>query len=62
MARGGYFSGSDYVPYVSGTLTESSATSLSERQKQKSIKCPKCSREVPYKRVCIFCGNILREE
>lgn len=61
MARGGYFAGNDYVPYESGALSESSATSLKERQKQKSIKCPNCSREVPYKKICIFCGNVLKE-
>lgn len=59
MARGGYFAGSDYVPYESGTLTNSSATSLNEIRKQKTIKCPRCNREVPYKKICIFCDNIL---
>ena len=59
MARGGYFAGSDWVPYQPGTLSKSSATSLNERKKQKTIKCPKCGREVPFKRICIFCDNIL---
>lgn len=59
MARGGYFAGSDYVPYVEGPLTKSSATSRKEIAKQKTIICPKCRREVPLKKICIFCDNIL---
>lgn len=59
MARGGFFAGNDYVPYESGPLSASTATSLNERQKQKTIICPKCKREVPYKKICIFCDNIL---
>lgn len=56
MARGGYFAGSDWVPYTPGTLSHSTATSVQEIKKQKSIKCPKCNNTVPYKRECIFCG------
>lgn len=59
MARGGYYDGSDYVAYNSGTLTESSATSLKERKKQNTVKCPNCGRVVPLKRICVFCDNIL---
>lgn len=59
MPRGGYFEGNDYVPYSSGTLTKSSASSVNERKKQKTIKCPKCGREVPLRKICIFCDNIL---
>ena len=55
MARGGYFAGNDYVPYGPGELSESSATSLKEIKKQKTIKCPNCERVVPLKRICIFC-------
>ncbi len=61
MARGGYYQGNDYVSYQSGTLTQSTATSFSERQKQDTIKCPNCGRTVPLKRICIFCDSILIE-
>lgn len=54
MSRGGYFAGNDYVPYQSGPLSRSSASSLKERIKQKTIRCPKCGREVPFKQVCIL--------
>lgn len=59
MARGGYYNGSDYVPYQSGRLSGSTSTSLKERQKQKTVKCPRCGRSVPLKEKCIFCDNIL---
>lgn len=59
MARGGFFAGNDYVPYEEGALSKSSPTSLKEFKKQKTIKCPKCGREVPYKRICVFCDNVL---
>ena len=59
MARGGYFAGNDYVPYRPGPLSISSASSLKERRKQSTIKCPNCGRVVPLKEICIFCDNIL---
>ena len=59
MARGGYFAGSDYVPYEPGLLSKSSATSRKETRKQKTIFCPKCKRDVPYRKICIFCDNVL---
>ena len=62
MARRGYFQGTDWVEYTSGTLTESTATSQKEIQKPETVKCPKCNRIVPLKRVCIFCDNILIKE
>jgi len=62
MVRGGYFQGGDWVEYSSGNLTRSTATSQDELKKQDSVKCPKCNRVVPLKRVCIFCDNILLRE
>ena len=59
MARGGYFAGSDWVPYQEGALNKSSASSLKERKKPKTIKCPNCNREVPYKKICVFCDTVL---
>jgi len=59
MARGGYYAGSDYVPYKSGALSQSSANSLDERKKPNTIKCPYCGRVVPLKRVCVFCEKTL---
>lgn len=56
MARGGYFAGSDWVPYEDGPLAHSTATSVQEIRKQDSIKCPKCGNVVPLKESCIFCG------
>lgn len=58
MPRGGYFAGGDYVPYQPGNLTKSTSTSAKEFRKQKTIICPRCKREVPLKRRCVFCGNI----
>lgn len=58
MAKGGYFAGNDYVPYKEGPLSGSSSTSVEEIKKQKSIKCPNCGREVPLKRICIFCDYV----
>ncbi|WP_458405270.1 hypothetical protein [Methanobrevibacter sp.] len=60
MARGGYYAGSDYVPYAPGPLSKSSKTSLNERKKQKTIKCSNCGRTVPFKEYCIFCDNKLK--
>lgn len=54
--RGGYFAGSDWVPYQPGTLSHSTPTSLQEIRKQDSIKCPECNNFVPLKDSCIFCG------
>ncbi len=62
MARGGYFQGGDWVEYSSGPLSESTATSQKEMRKQDTVKCPRCNRIVPLKRVCIFCDNILLKE
>lgn len=59
MARGGYYQGGDYVAYQKGTLSKSSATSAKERQKQATVVCPKCKREVPKRNICIFCDNKL---
>lgn len=59
MARGGYFAGSDYVPYEEGPLSKSSPTSRREIHKQKTIVCSNCKREVPFKEICIFCDSIL---
>ncbi|WP_458453096.1 hypothetical protein [Methanobrevibacter sp.] len=60
MPRGGYYAGSDYVPYSPGTLTKSTKTSLAERKKQKTVKCPNCGRIVPSKEYCIFCDKKLK--
>jgi len=60
MARGGYYDGSDYVAYQSGALSKSTATSLKERHKQKTVICPNCKNEVPHKDICIFCDAILK--
>ncbi|WP_407376142.1 hypothetical protein [Methanobrevibacter sp.] len=59
MARGGYYQGSDYVPYQEGTLSKSSATSVKEITKQKTVICPNCKREVPKREYCLFCDNKL---
>ena len=59
MARGGYFQGSDWVEYSQGNLSHSSATSAREIKKQKTVVCPKCKREVPHRKTCLFCGNDL---
>ncbi|WP_458404039.1 hypothetical protein [Methanobrevibacter sp.] len=59
MARGGYYQGSDYVPYEEGRLSKSSATSANEIRKSKTVICPNCKREVPKKDICIFCDNKL---
>ncbi len=56
MARGGYFAGSDWVPYTPGNLSHSTSTSVQEIKKQESIKCPNCNNIVPLKEKCIFCG------
>lgn len=56
MARGGYFAGSDWVPYEPGALSHSTPTSVQEITKQNSIKCPGCGNLVPLKESCIFCG------
>ena len=62
MARGGYFAGNDYVDYQPGQLEHSSAISRKEIRKQKTIKCPKCSRVVPLREFCIFCDYIFTEK
>lgn len=59
MVRGGFFAGSDWVPYEEGALNKSSATSVREIKKQKTVICPNCKREVPKKEFCIFCDNKL---
>lgn len=56
MARGGYFAGSDWVPYEPGPLSHSTSTSVQEINRQESIKCPNCGNIVPLKESCIFCG------
>ena len=55
MARGGYYQGSDYVPYQEGSLSKSSATSAKEFKKQETVICPNCNREVPLRDRCVFC-------
>ena len=57
MSRG-YYNGSDWVSYNSGTLAKSTATSAREIKKQESVKCPKCGRKVPKKAFCIFCDYV----
>lgn len=59
MARGGFYSGSDWIPYNSGYLSKSTATSVQEFTKQETIKCIKCNNVVPLKDKCIFCGEDL---
>ena len=59
MSRGGYYQGSDYVPYKEGRLSKSSATSAKEFRKQPTVICPKCKREVPLREKCVFCDFIL---
>ena len=62
MVRRGYFQGTDWVEYAPGTLTKSTATSQKEIRKPETVKCPKCARIVPLKKVCIFCDNTLIRE
>ncbi|WP_405286957.1 hypothetical protein [Methanobrevibacter sp.] len=59
MPRGGFFAGGDYVPYMPGTLSYSTPTSVREFRKQETAFCPKCKRTVPLKDRCVFCDNIL---
>lgn len=59
MARGGYFAGSDWVPYTPGTLSHSTATSVQEIKKYNSKKGSKYNNIVSNKgkKHCPICNK-----
>lgn len=59
MARGGFFAGGDYVPYLPGALSRSTPTSVQEFRKKRTVVCSHCRREVPLRDRCIFCDSRL---
>lgn len=49
MPSGGFFTGGDFVPYISGARSYFTSTSAQEFRRHKTIIRPHCRREVPLK-------------